>query len=322
MNLPGAMAAATDPALPPNDDGLQPGEHLFTLEEALVVAQKMHRAGHLPEAEKIYRAVLERQPGHPDALHFLGVLEHQRGDTEAAIGLIRRAIASMPGEPGPWNNLGNVFVETGRIDEAMQAYGRCLEIAPHFADTHNNVGTIHRLRNEWAASEASYQRAIAARPDFADAYNNLAKLMIAQRRIREGVTYACKAITLLPRDPEARKLLGIAYYTLGEIDKAAEVYREWLAVEPDNPVAVHHLAACSGEAVPERASDAYVARTFDALRRQLRCQARSCSPTARRNSSPRPCARPAASRRVRSRCSMPAAVRGCAGPSRASMRAS
>ena len=240
-------------------------EQRYSLDEALAIAQRLHRGGHLAQAEQIYQAVLTQHPGQADALHFLGILKHQRGDSQAAVDLIRRAIEALPGEPGPWNNLGNIHVETGRLDGAVEAYGRCLALAPEFADALNNLGTVHRARGEWADAEACYQRALAARPDFADAYNNLAKLMMAQCRVREAVSFACKAITLLPHDPEARKLLGIAFYTLGEFDQAAAVYREWLADAPDDPIARHHLAACSGQAIPSRASDAYVARTFDAF---------------------------------------------------------
>jgi predicted TPR repeat methyltransferase len=183
-----------------------------------------------------------------------------------------------------WNNLGNVLLEMMKVDEASEAYRRCLALAPEFADAHNNLGTIHRSRGEWAEAEAAYLRAIAAQPDrveaydnmaalnraalaanpaHADAYNNLANLMMAQRRIGEAVAYACKAITVSPGHGSARKLLGVAYYTLGELDKAAAVYREWLAEEPDHPVALHHLAACTGQAIPERAADRYVEKTFD-----------------------------------------------------------
>jgi predicted TPR repeat methyltransferase len=69
----------------------------------------------------------------------------------------------------------------------------------------------------------------------------------------------------VPNHPESRKLLGIAYYTIGQVDAAAEVFGKWLADEPDNPVARHLHAACSGEDVPARASDAYVTSTFDAF---------------------------------------------------------
>jgi predicted TPR repeat methyltransferase len=44
---------------------------------------------------------------------------------------------------------------------------------------------------------------------------------------------------------------------------AARVYRDWLAAEPGHPKAIHHLAACTGEGVPPRASDEYVQQVFD-----------------------------------------------------------
>ena len=72
-------------------------------------------------------------------------------------------------------------------------------------------------------------------------------------------------ITLRPRHPEARRLLALAHYTLGEVDKAISVFEEWVREEPDDPIARHMLAACSGRDVPERASDAFVEKTFDSF---------------------------------------------------------
>jgi predicted TPR repeat methyltransferase len=41
------------------------------------------------------------------------------------------------------------------------------------------------------------------------------------------------------------------------------ILRAWREQEPNNPYVLHHLAACTGEAVPGRASDAYVETEFD-----------------------------------------------------------
>ena len=60
-------------------------------------------------------------------------------------------------------------------------------------------------------------------------------------------------------------MLALAYSTLGEVDKAVEVCEEWLREEPDDPIARHMLAACSGRDVPPRASDAFIEKTFDSF---------------------------------------------------------
>ena len=50
---------------------------------------------------------------------------------------------------------------------------------------------------------------------------------------------------------------------MGKIDEVIKLYEEWQKLEPDNPIVEHMLAACSGENIPERASNDYVKETFD-----------------------------------------------------------
>jgi predicted TPR repeat methyltransferase len=235
----------------------------LSLPDALALALQVHRRGHLVEAEILYRKVLAAAPDYADAHHFLGVLLHQRGDSDAAIGSIHRSISLNPDEPNYYNNLGNVLVEAGRLAEAADAYEKVIQLAPAHAHAYNNLGALSKARGRFEDAARAYQKAIELNPNHVDAHNNMGKLLSTQSRTKEAVAWYCKAITLMPRHPDARKLLGLAYYTLGETGKAAEVYRQWLAGEPESPVANHMLAACSGENIPLRASDGYVESTFD-----------------------------------------------------------
>ena len=88
-------------------------------------------------------------------------------------------------------------------------------------------------------------------------------MLNAQKRPREAALCFSKVITLRPKDPEARRLLALAHCTLGELEKAEEIFQEWLEDDPDDPIARHMLAACSGRDVPPRASDAFIEKTFD-----------------------------------------------------------
>jgi len=46
----------------------------LTIEQALLQGTAAHKEGKLQEAERLYRAILQVQPLHPDANHNLGVL--------------------------------------------------------------------------------------------------------------------------------------------------------------------------------------------------------------------------------------------------------
>ena len=46
----------------------------LTLDEALQKAIEAHKTGQIQEAERLYTAILQAQPKHPDANHNMGVL--------------------------------------------------------------------------------------------------------------------------------------------------------------------------------------------------------------------------------------------------------
>jgi predicted TPR repeat methyltransferase len=106
-------------------------------------------------------------------------------------------------------------------------------------------------------------RALLVDPDYADTHSNLAGLYSACGRIEDAVRHGCLALVSQPFHPGARKLVAMGYHTLGRLDEAAQIYREWLIEEPDNPLPRHYLAGCTGVDVPVRATDAYVQATFD-----------------------------------------------------------
>jgi Flp pilus assembly protein TadD len=62
-------------------------------------------------------------------------------------------------------------------------------------------------------AEASYRTAIELDAGHADAYTNLGILLNGLKRTDEAVACFCKAITLRPRHPDARRLLALAHCT-------------------------------------------------------------------------------------------------------------
>lgn len=203
----------------------------LSLDDAVSIAMHLHRDGHLDEARTLYERVLDVAPGHVDALHFLGVLCHQSGQSDRAVELILRAVGHAPDHPDLFNNLGNVCKECGRLDEAGAAYRRAVELRPDFAAAHNNLGIVLRRQNRAEPAIAAFRKAIECEPRLFVAYDNLCRLLVGQ----------------------------------GRADEALVVARRWNDLVDSDPVARHTLAALSGEELPERCSDVYVERVFDAF---------------------------------------------------------
>ena len=68
----------------------------LTIEQALQQGIAAHREGKFQEAERLYRAILQSQPTHPDANHNLGVLAVSVNKADAALPLFRAALEANP----------------------------------------------------------------------------------------------------------------------------------------------------------------------------------------------------------------------------------
>ena len=237
----------------------------LTLEEAVAFAILLQKNAQLVEAQELYRRVLDTAPNHPDALHYAGVLAHQQGRSDEAVTLIERSLAFAPGRADCYNNLGIIYQSTGKLQPAIDAYQHAIAIDPSHANAHSNLGVLLRAIGKPLEAEAAYRTAIRLNPEHVDAYTNLGILLNALQRTEEAAECYCKVITLRPKNREARRLLALAHCVLGDIDEAVKIFEEWLDEEPGDPVALHMRAACTGRAVPARASNGFVERTFDSF---------------------------------------------------------
>lgn len=261
---------STDPAAATPDAGaagefVPAGVREMGIDDALQLAVRLHQQERYDGARTLYLRILAAVPDHADALGLLGMLEHQLGRSDDGLALIRAAIDRVPGFAGFHINLGNVLVETHRLDEALAAYQRAAELAPGSADTHSNIGAVYRALGRFDEAQASYEHAIALDGRHIRAWNNLGLLHDARGRLEDAMRAYLTAIDLVPDSNMSAYLLGMTFYKLGQIQKAAEVFRQWMLRDPADPVPAHLYTACSGQAMPERASDAYIEAAFDSF---------------------------------------------------------
>ncbi len=161
-------------------------------------ALALHRDGKLADAENLYRQILHRQPDHAGALHFMGVMHHQRGQNQVALDFMQRSIQLAPNISAAHCNLGLVFQALGRRDEAL----------------------------------AGYQRSISLGPQNPEAYCNIGSLLTDMGRLDEALTACQTALGQRPNYSKAYACLGNVLKDMGRIDEAVEAYRKAHAAEP------------------------------------------------------------------------------------------
>jgi predicted O-linked N-acetylglucosamine transferase (SPINDLY family)/ADP-heptose:LPS heptosyltransferase len=231
-------------------------------------AMQFHQQGQLAEAMLVYQAILQNNPQHADALHFLGVLHHQQGDNQSALELIKQSLTIRPNNASAYINLATVLQALSRIEEAIDSYDHALRIQPDDANTLfmrgnlflalqrfaealvnydsclmiqadnlealSNRGVALQNLNRWDEALISYDRALAIKPDYAPALTNRGNVLKSLKRFEDALASYDMALAINPNDVDTLTNRGnIQLLELKRLDDAIDSYNHALSIEPD-----------------------------------------------------------------------------------------
>jgi protein O-GlcNAc transferase len=171
-------------------------------------AVRLHQAGQLGEAARLYGAILRASPQNFEALYLLGFLHTQRGE----------------------------FAQAERLMAAA------VEINPRSPDAHYNRGCAQQQMQRHADALASFEAALALKPDYADAATNRGVALMALNRPAEALAAFDAALTINANDTEALSNRGTVLFQLKRYDEAAANYERLLKLNPAFSYALGSLA--------------------------------------------------------------------------------
>jgi tetratricopeptide (TPR) repeat protein len=209
--------------------------------DVLGKAIELHRQGRLPEAARLYEAILAEHAEHPEALHLLGLASLQQGDPSRAAHLIGRAVALRPGESSYLASLAEAWWSLGRRDRAVDCYEAALRLQPENAEYHSNLGATLVDLGRLEAAMGHLRAALRLRPDLAAAHNNLANALRMTGENALALEHLRRAVQIQPGSAELHSNLGELLLDRGEAEEAAAQCREALRLRPHFPAALNNL---------------------------------------------------------------------------------
>lgn len=226
-----------------------------------------HREGRLNEAEIHYRAVLQAEPDHPEALHYLGVIAHQTGGHDQAIALISRSLQLRP-DANATNSLGEALRAVGRLTEALAAYeatlmrdpnhpaalgncglalrqlgrpaeaeralARAIPITPHWLDLHRHLGELRAARGDIEGALAAFEGGLAQNPGNGEFLALSAQTLILLGHLEVALTRLDAAIARLPDRADLHYDRGVLLRRLQRIPEATHAYARAVELKPDH----------------------------------------------------------------------------------------
>jgi tetratricopeptide (TPR) repeat protein/O-antigen ligase len=164
---------------------------------------------------------------------FLQHSDWARAARERAIELYNRAIALNRYNLSAYYKLGHCYNLQGEFDESLRTYLRIAKLSPDYCDIHFNLGTVFMNMQRWEDSRREYETALRmkigplTRIGLAGAYMNL-QLPDAAREQYDALLKAN------PNDVRAMNELARLHMRLGENEKAMELSRKALEIDPEN----------------------------------------------------------------------------------------
>lgn len=233
----------------------------LSVAEVLQRSINAHTEGNLQDAERLYRAILESQPDHPDANHNLGLLlVGQRRITEA-LPLFRKALQANSRVEQFWLTLISALIEAFAIDEVRQALldARLAGVSKHKLDAMEAQLKLALdsdeppqapralLLESYQSGEMEQAEGLARSltddfPNHPFAWKVLSAVLRELGRLSDAVSAARTVVTLTPDDAEAHCNLGLIEQELNQLEAAEVSYRRATAVRPDNAEAHFRLA--------------------------------------------------------------------------------
>ena len=129
-----------------------------------------HRQGKLLEAMLMYKAFLEEEPDHFDALHLIGLLSYEMVRLKEAEGYFLRAIGLKPDFAQIYLSYARVLHDMERPEDEWACYDRAILIQPDDVEAHFSKGVLLQGLSRFDDALCAYDKAIAIDASLAESF--------------------------------------------------------------------------------------------------------------------------------------------------------
>jgi len=186
-------------------------------------AQRLERAGRLPEAVAAYERLLARWPGLPDSWYNLAVLQRKARLFDAALASYQQALDRGVSRPEEVHlNRGVIYSDCLRQDAAAEReLHTALALNPDYVPALVNLANLKEDLGQRDEALALYERILALQPGSCEGLARYAELKSVSRSDDPLVDRLTQALARPGATPEEKARLGFA---LGKVQDACGAY--------------------------------------------------------------------------------------------------
>ncbi len=206
--------------------------------------QSLRDAGRLDEAFRHYEIAIKYHPGYADAYVELGGVVHEQGQFEKALTYFESALKIKPHLFGALANMGLALSKMGRYDEAAVYLDRASQVAPDNMIIYQSMADNEALAGRYESAKKYCRILLDAGFEDPKLLTNYGFSLVQTGEPQKAVEIYRRAIELEPNYLSAYNNLGFALLKLNQIQAAAQAFTKALSLKPDFDDSLKGLGDC------------------------------------------------------------------------------
>ncbi len=219
----------------------------------------------LNQALEYYRQATSLSPHNAQLFNEWGLVYFMRGDYDQALEKYRQSLALDQEFEQTYLQLGDLYMAKKELDKAAEAYSKAVDLNPKQVQAHSALSYIYSQQGKLDLAVEENLKVLELKPNDYASHKNLAILYQQLGRLDEAIAEAETALELAPKNERAslesfiaqlkglppkpvegsqpsssdRELIqtylsqGQELLQKGDLDQAAEVYSQALALDPN-----------------------------------------------------------------------------------------
>ncbi|MEE9218475.1 MAG: tetratricopeptide repeat protein [Acidobacteriota bacterium] len=210
-------------------------------DEALRRGIALFRQGDVRAAEPLLREAAESSPEDPRSRFYLGQLlltQHRLAEAEK---YLEKSLELRPDYAPLQYALAHLYVEQDRLTLALKAARRALELAPDSVQNHLQAAVVLKKLGRPREAVPHFSQVITLGASSEKMAYEAAVGLFDTREYPDATMGFEATIKFNPRNQRALDFLGACYRLKGWNEKAYEVYRRVLAIDPQDAIAYYGM---------------------------------------------------------------------------------
>jgi len=222
------------------------------------IAQAYWAQGDHQMAKEYFIMELRHNPGDIEILLDTGILLLEMNELDAAREKFHRVLELDPEHAQAHHYLGELLLNTGQLAKAAERFHRVLVQEPHRSGAHFRLGQCYLKLGQAANAREHLLAELKNSPEQPEILLELGCLLP-----HEAMNWFERVSAARPEDAQGFHNLSLCYYHNGLESQGMDLSRRVLELQPDHVLALHNLAFAHLEKGEYDRADDYIRRAAD-----------------------------------------------------------